>query len=377
MGRSLRLSWVALAIALCFASGVARAQVLDQSQDVVDDVFPITNDFSPWQTFTAGRTGLLTSVELQLVLVCVGSCSGGNPLVVEIVAVAGGVPTATPLATALVLASAGSTDLPEWLTVPLASDGLTVAAGTAYAIHLSSGVPGTNQYQWRWGFGDPGGYTGGEFFTDTDAANGLDDPNTVNVAGVDAAFRTIVLDQVCGDGTEQAPEECDDGNTVSGDGCSADCVVEVCGDGIVNDGEACDDAGTVSGDGCSAVCTLEAPAAACRAAIAKGGSGYATARLAALAKCRNLLAAGKPLSVVDPAQCASETAAAKKIAKAAAQARKALAGGGKPKCTDALVAPLPACGESVDALVAPDAASGCLLSTNAAAVDELLGQYGY
>lgn len=36
-------------------------------------------------------------------------------------------------------------------------------------------------------------------------------------------------------------EACDDGNTVSGDGCSADCVVEYCGDGITNDiNEACD-----------------------------------------------------------------------------------------------------------------------------------------
>jgi cysteine-rich repeat protein len=34
----------------------------------------------------------------------------------------------------------------------------------------------------------------------------------------------------CGDSTEQEGEECDDGNTAAGDGCSADCTIEVCGD---------------------------------------------------------------------------------------------------------------------------------------------------
>jgi cysteine-rich repeat protein len=34
----------------------------------------------------------------------------------------------------------------------------------------------------------------------------------------------------CGDSTEQDGEECDDGNTIDGDGCSAECTMEVCGD---------------------------------------------------------------------------------------------------------------------------------------------------
>ncbi len=32
--------------------------------------------------------------------------------------------------------------------------------------------------------------------------------------------------QLCGDGVVDSPEECDDGNTVSGDGCSSTCEVE-------------------------------------------------------------------------------------------------------------------------------------------------------
>jgi cysteine-rich repeat protein len=43
----------------------------------------------------------------------------------------------------------------------------------------------------------------------------------------------------------EGPETCDDGNTVSGDGCSNVCLVEpstaVCGDGVIEGAEECDD----------------------------------------------------------------------------------------------------------------------------------------
>ncbi len=42
---------------------------------------------------------------------------------------------------------------------------------------------------------------------------------------------------VCGDGVVDAPEECDDGNTVDGDGCNGQCAAEGCGNGIVEAGE--------------------------------------------------------------------------------------------------------------------------------------------
>jgi cysteine-rich repeat protein len=64
----------------------------------------------------------------------------------------------------------------------------------------------------------------------------------------------------CGDGTKQRDEICDDGNTVGGDGCSADCMSdETCGNGI-NDtaaGEVCDDGNTAAGDGCAADCSTD------------------------------------------------------------------------------------------------------------------------
>lgn len=41
----------------------------------------------------------------------------------------------------------------------------------------------------------------------------------------------------CGDGISDplAGEQCDDGNTIDGDGCSSSCLIEpMCGDGIVD-----------------------------------------------------------------------------------------------------------------------------------------------
>lgn len=70
------------------------------------------------------------------------------------------------------------------------------------------------------------------------------------------------LELFCGNNILEFGETCDDGNTVSGDGCSSTCqseVVAICGNGILEAGEQCDDGNTNSGDGCSATCQTEAP----------------------------------------------------------------------------------------------------------------------
>jgi fibro-slime domain-containing protein len=83
---------------------------------------------------------------------------------------------------------------------------------------------------------------------------------------------------VCGDGHVAGNEQCDDGNTTSGDGCSSTCAVEsgytcptagalctrlaYCGNGVVDGTDQCDDGNNVSGDGCSATCKVE-PGFAC------------------------------------------------------------------------------------------------------------------
>jgi fibro-slime domain-containing protein len=100
----------------------------------------------------------------------------------------------------------------------------------------------------------------------------------------------------CGDGSLAADEECDDGNTASGDGCSLACRLEtgficptpgaacvstvVCGDGRVGGKEACDDKNTSDGDGCSADCTKVEPGWTCPApgvrCLPKCGDGVLT-----------------------------------------------------------------------------------------------------
>jgi fibro-slime domain-containing protein len=83
--------------------------------------------------------------------------------------------------------------------------------------------------------------------------------------------KPCIHDVMCGDGMIEGTEACDDGNTNSGDGCAADCTLEcgwecpggkdcraaMCGDGKVAGKEQCDDANTMNGDGCSSTCTLE------------------------------------------------------------------------------------------------------------------------
>lgn len=74
----------------------------------------------------------------------------------------------------------------------------------------------------------------------------------------------------CGNGALDGREQCDDGNTASGDGCSQSCQIEanyecstpgqkctnlaVCGNNILTSDEICDDGNTVSNDGCSKDC---------------------------------------------------------------------------------------------------------------------------
>jgi len=65
---------------------------------------------------------------------------------------------------------------------------------------------------------------------------------------------------VCGNGTQEGDEECDDGNISNGDGCSSECMIEVgpiCGNGTQEGIEECDDGNNDDGDGCSASCVLE------------------------------------------------------------------------------------------------------------------------
>eukprot|EP00301_Raphidiophrys_heterophryoidea_P006337 c12564_g1_i3.p1 GENE.c12564_g1_i3~~c12564_g1_i3.p1 ORF type:complete len:1536 (+),score=430.03 c12564_g1_i3:367-4608(+) len=78
----------------------------------------------------------------------------------------------------------------------------------------------------------------------------------------------------CGNGIVETNEQCDDGNTVAGDGCSGVCLLESgwrcataagaaskcvtdCGDGLKLLAEGCDDGNVDDNDGCDALCVVE------------------------------------------------------------------------------------------------------------------------
>lgn len=83
--------------------------------------------------------------------------------------------------------------------------------------------------------------------------------------GAGKCFDGVCLAPGCGNTIIEVElgEACDDGNTQSLDGCSADCAsTEICGNGVTDllEGEACDDANLRSHDGCDSSCQLELPA---------------------------------------------------------------------------------------------------------------------
>jgi cysteine-rich repeat protein len=94
-----------------------------------------------------------------------------------------------------------------------------------------------------------------------DVREECDDGNTNNGDGCSAQCKFE-----CGNGVLDVGEQCDDGNRVCGDGCSATCHIEACGNGVLDCGEQCDDGNTVDGDGCSSTCTVQnrAPVALCK-----------------------------------------------------------------------------------------------------------------
>lgn len=62
---------------------------------------------------------------------------------------------------------------------------------------------------------------------------------------------------ICGDNIITSPEQCDDGGMTAS--CDSDCTASSCGDGLTNlfAGEQCDDGNTTEGDGCTNLCQSE------------------------------------------------------------------------------------------------------------------------
>ncbi len=76
------------------------------------------------------------------------------------------------------------------------------------------------------------------------------------------AVGSFPLFAICGNNVVETGEDCDDGNTTGGDGCSSMCLNEgvvggVCGNTVLDAGEECDDGNSTNGDGCSDMCLRE------------------------------------------------------------------------------------------------------------------------
>jgi cysteine-rich repeat protein len=110
---------------------------------------------------------------------------------------------------------------------------------------------------------------------------------------------------VCGDTILDAGEDCDDGNLISGDGCSGTCTTEVCGNGFLDGSEECDFGGGwyINGD---PECTLADTWSACPSCSTTGQGCPCTsgaACLFAFSCCKfNCQAVGTGNACPDPAE---------------------------------------------------------------------------
>ncbi len=113
--------------------------------------------------------------------------------------------------------------------------------------------------------------------SDSDSDSNVEEKDTTRCLEKDPpSYCNITRPPACGDGiVNRAEEQCDDGNTLPGDGCTGVCKIEnnfdcppqggkctsrlVCGNGNLDPGEICDDRNTEEGDGCSANCMQTDP----------------------------------------------------------------------------------------------------------------------
>ena len=173
---ALALSAGILLVALLPGStmALAPAEVLDQSNTSVPNSTDAANDLA--QTFTAGKTGLLTTVQLYM---SYGAQPDGVMITVLIYTTAGGLPTGSILGGRSALPTATA----DWVTFPLSSP-VPVTAGQTYAIVFNTSADGK-----AWGSGDT--YSGGEALMYSETAW------SANSGAIkDFAFRTYVDPQI-------------------------------------------------------------------------------------------------------------------------------------------------------------------------------------
>lgn len=157
------------------------------------------------------------------------------------------------------LNSGHSGTLPVLLGAPAVEDVLVVLSSTpGTALHIPVSVVVAS------------GAKQTDFTVTSISADTVTSTITAELNGDTAAAMVYIIGASCGNGIIEYGEQCDDGNTISNDGCSG-CRIErgwnysgapsqcmtTCGDGIVAGVEMCDDGNTTVGDGCSNTCETE------------------------------------------------------------------------------------------------------------------------
>jgi cysteine-rich repeat protein len=102
------------------------------------------------------------------------------------------------------------------------------------------------------------GCGGGNDDPDTEDCTRAGDEDGNGLANCDDPACLAGCEAVCGNGRLEIGETCEDGNTVTGDGCDSNCTKTACGNGVQSMNEACDDGNAVDGDGCDSNCTVAA-----------------------------------------------------------------------------------------------------------------------
>lgn len=134
-----------LVLAALTLPGAARAaETLDQEQDLWNGYFPAVVSQTPAQVFTAGRSGVLTQVDLYLF------CGADGPpaptVKIEPLANDG-----SPSGTALADATTPAQCAPGWVPFQFANQPV-VQAGTQYAIVAESDASLVTWPRWDWAF---------------------------------------------------------------------------------------------------------------------------------------------------------------------------------------------------------------------------------
>jgi cysteine-rich repeat protein len=101
---------------------------------------------------------------------------------------------------------------------------------------------------------DPVTFTAATFTEDCDSVGDEDANGLADCADPLCQSAPACL---CGNGTLDLGEQCDDGNANNGDGCSK-CLLPRCGDAVVDPDEKCDDGNQQDGDTCDATCRIAA-----------------------------------------------------------------------------------------------------------------------